>query len=86
MSHGYSHKPKILATEAQANLPKLPIPELEDTCRRYLASLRELQDTDEHEATKRAVDEFLKGDGPRIQAKLKEWAVTQDRCECLHYA
>ena len=78
MSNGYTNKPKILATEAQENLPKLPVPDLEDTCRRYLASLKELQDPGEHEATKRAVEDFLKGDGPRIQARLKEWAVTQD--------
>jgi carnitine O-acetyltransferase len=78
MSNGYTHKPKILATEAQEKLPKLPVPELEDTCRRYLAALKDLQDPDEHEATKRSVDEFLKGDGPRIQARLKEWATTQD--------
>lgn len=73
-----THKPKILDTEAQANLPKLPVPELEETCRRYLAALQELQDEDEHEATKKAVDDFLHGDGPRIQAKLKEWAASQD--------
>jgi carnitine O-acetyltransferase len=79
MSHGYTNKPKILATEAQENLPRLPVPDLEHTCRRYLAALKELQDPDEHEATKRAVDEFLRGDGPRIQARLKEWAMTQDR-------
>jgi hypothetical protein len=78
-SNNKHHVPKILATEAQAALPKLPIPELEDTCRRYLAALKELQDEHEHEETKRAVEEFLNGDGPRIQAKLKEWAQTQDR-------
>ncbi|KIM28229.1 hypothetical protein M408DRAFT_329582 [Serendipita vermifera MAFF 305830] len=74
----HTHKPKILDTDAQASLPKLPVPDLEDTCRRYLAALKELQDPDEHAATQRAVDEFLKGDGPRIQAKLRDWAAAKD--------
>ncbi|KAG8823583.1 hypothetical protein FRC19_003558 [Serendipita sp. 401] len=73
-----TQKPKIIDTQAQANLPKLPVPDLEDTCRKYLAALKELQDEHEHEATKKAVDDFLKGDGPRIQAKLREWAAVQD--------
>lgn len=78
MSHGHSI-PKILDTKEQASLPKLPVPNLEDTCRRYLSALKELQDADEHADTKRAVDEFLHGDGPRIQQKLQAWAETQAR-------
>ena len=77
MSH--THTPKILDTDAQKSLPKLPVPDLEETCKRYLAALKELQDPDEHADTERAVEEFLKGDGPRIQAKLKEWAAGRDR-------
>lgn len=45
---------------------------------RYLNALKELQDKEEHEATKRAVEEFLHGDGPRIQEKLLKWAEVQD--------
>jgi len=63
----------------QSKLPKLPIPPLEDSCRRYLQALEPLQDADEHEATKRAVQEFLDGDGPKIQEQLKEWAKDKDR-------
>ncbi|KAH9912469.1 acyltransferase ChoActase/COT/CPT [Epithele typhae] len=55
-------------------LPKLPIPSLEETCRRYLRALEGLQDKREHEDTKRAVEEFLHNEGPRIQEKLKEYA------------
>ncbi|KAG8925049.1 hypothetical protein FRC02_009961, partial [Tulasnella sp. 418] len=58
----------------QDGLPKLPIPTLEETCSRYLRALEGLQDPVEHENTKRAVEEFLKGDGPRIQEKLKAYA------------
>ncbi|KAG8905645.1 hypothetical protein FRB99_008486 [Tulasnella sp. 403] len=59
----------------QSTLPKLPIPSLEETCRRYLASLEALQDPTEHEKTQRAVAEFLQNDGPRLQEKLKAYAV-----------
>lgn len=65
--------------QGQAQLPKLPVPDLEESCRRYLRALEGLQDEHEHEATTRAVQEFLSGEGPAIQQKLKEWAATKDR-------
>ncbi|KAF8734289.1 hypothetical protein AX14_003458 [Amanita brunnescens Koide BX004] len=58
----------------QDKLPKLPIPPLEDTCRRYLRALEYLQDEHEHAETKAAVQDFLQTDGPRIQEKLTEYA------------
>ncbi|KAI9363304.1 acyltransferase ChoActase/COT/CPT [Pilaira anomala] len=58
----------------QNNLPKLPIPELETTIGKYLAVLKPLQSPQEHEATKRAVSEFLKEEGPELQAKLHTYA------------
>ncbi len=71
----------------QEKLPKLPIPPLEDTCKRYLKALEALQDETEHATTKAAVEDFLKNDGPLIQDKLIEWAKTKDRCVfiCLDY-
>ncbi|KDQ50285.1 hypothetical protein JAAARDRAFT_42285 [Jaapia argillacea MUCL 33604] len=62
----------------QEKLPKLPIPPLEDTCRRYLQALEGLQDPREHEHTKKVVEEFLKGEGPKIQERLKAWAANKD--------
>jgi carnitine O-acetyltransferase len=63
----------------QKKLPKLPIPPLEDTCRRYLRALEALQDRTEHETTKKAVQAFLENDGPVIHEKLKTWAEDKDR-------
>ena len=63
----------------QSQLPKLPIPPLEDTCKRYLKALEAMQDKNEHEATTAAVQEFLQGEGPRIQQKLIEWAKDRAR-------
>lgn len=63
----------------QHKLPKLPIPPLEDTCKRYLKALEGLQDEKEHEQSKKAVKEFLEGDGPKLQKRLQEWAATKAR-------
>lgn len=63
----------------QDKLPKLPIPPLEDTCARYLKALQALQDKQEHETTKQAVQDFLTSDGPKIHVKLKEWAAEKPR-------
>ena len=58
----------------QDSLPKLPIPELENTCNKYLAALRPLQTPREHSDTKAAVQEFLKGEGPYLQETLRNYA------------
>lgn len=64
----------------QYNLPKLPIPPLEETCRRYLTALKGLQDEGEHKNTIRAVQAFLHGDGPRVQEMLLEYSKDKSRC------
>ncbi|ERL85815.1 hypothetical protein D910_03230 [Dendroctonus ponderosae] len=43
-------------------LPKLPVPPLEDTMRKYLNTLRPLLNEHEHEQVKKIVDTFA-GDG-----------------------
>ena len=71
----------------QGELPSLPIPPLEETCRRYLRALEGLQEPREHAETKRAVEEFLHHDGPRVQEKLREYAKDKARCVCsIHSA
>lgn len=59
---------------AQDKLPKLPIPELEDTCKRYLEALKPLQSPREHQDTIAAVNEFKKRDGPDLHDRLKKYA------------
>ncbi|KAK0615816.1 Choline/Carnitine o-acyltransferase-domain-containing protein [Bombardia bombarda] len=59
---------------SQEKLPKLPIPDLKDTCQRYLTALKPLQSPREHAETNQAVLEFLKGDGPELNEKLKKYA------------
>lgn len=59
---------------AQDKLPKLPIPELDNTLTKYIAALKPLQSPREHAETKQAVEEFLKSDGPELQERLKKYA------------
>lgn len=59
---------------AQDTLPKLPIPELESTTTKYLAALKPLQSPREHAETQQAVEEFLRSEGPELQARLKKYA------------
>ncbi|KAJ3560420.1 hypothetical protein NPX13_g9308 [Xylaria arbuscula] len=60
---------------SQDELPKLPIPDLSSSCRKYLAALRPLQGPREHAETKLAVEEFLKSDGPDLQERLQKYAL-----------
>jgi len=60
----------------QEKLPKLSIPALEDTCKRYLEALEALQDESEHDLTKKVVQDFLDN---ALQERLKEWAKDKDR-------
>lgn len=59
---------------AQDSLPKLPIPDLDQSMKRYLSALEPLQDPREHEETKAAVDDFLRAEGPDLQEKLKKYS------------
>lgn len=72
-------KPSNRTLAFQDRLPKLPIPPLEDTCRRYLHALEALQDEREHTATKLAVQEFLETDGPRLHQQLLDYAKDKSR-------
>lgn len=55
----------------QSQLNKLPIPDLNETCATYLQLLKPLQNDKEHELTKKAVDQFLKGPGPLLDSQLR---------------
>lgn len=58
----------------QEMLPRLPIPELESTCQNYLEALKPLQTNREQKDTAAAVREFLRGEGPELQSRLKKYA------------
>lgn len=56
----------------QDSLPRLPVPTLEETAKRYLKTLHPLLSADEFAASKKAVDDFVKpgGVGRELQEKL----------------
>lgn len=59
---------------SQDKLPKLPIPDLEGSLKKYIAALEPLQNGREHSETRAAVDEFLRSEGPDLQERLKKYA------------
>lgn len=63
---------------SQDKLPKLPIPDLESSCKKYLEALKPLQTPKEHHESEIAVQEFLKTDGPELQNKLKKYAADKE--------
>ncbi|KAM0805272.1 Choline/Carnitine o-acyltransferase-domain-containing protein [Usnea florida] len=72
-SHGARHQPGITFA-AQDKLPRLPIPDLESTLKKYQDVLRPLQTKREQEDTAAAAQEFFKGEGLELQARLKKYA------------
>ncbi|PNS14512.1 hypothetical protein CAC42_3798 [Sphaceloma murrayae] len=59
---------------AQDSLPRLPIPDLDQSLKKYLGALQPLQSLREHADTESAVHEFLRSEGPELQEKLKKYA------------
>eukprot|EP01137_Pigoraptor_chileana_P012842 Opistho-2@65649 len=55
-----------MSTVATKVIPRLPVPELQETCDRYLRYVRPLVNDAQMEKTKAAVAEFLNGDGPEL--------------------
>ncbi|RHY29941.1 hypothetical protein DYB32_009456, partial [Aphanomyces invadans] len=60
--------------DAQASLPKLPIPELADSLKYYARSVSVLQTPEQHAATLEKIESFLAHDGAALQEKLIEYA------------
>lgn len=71
-----SEKPRScgITFAGQDDLPRLPIPDLANSCQKYLAALKPLQTPREHAETKIAVQDFLRHDGPELQSKLRKYA------------
>ncbi|XP_077372126.1 carnitine O-palmitoyltransferase 1, liver isoform isoform X2 [Festucalex cinctus] len=59
----------------QNSLPRLPVPPVKDTCRRYLESVHPLMDDEQFQRMKGLAKDFEMNLGPRLQwyLKLKSW-------------
>nr|XP_003707949.1 PREDICTED: carnitine O-palmitoyltransferase 2, mitochondrial [Megachile rotundata] len=66
----YLEKSKTPTMHFQSSLPRLPIPELKDTCRRYLNAQKPLLSNEELNKTAIYVDEFLTKDGIELHEEL----------------
>lgn len=61
-------KPMMLS--AQNSLPSLPIPSLDDTCERWLSSVKPLLGAEEYQECENLSNEFKNGIGPKLQRYL----------------
>lgn len=61
--------------ENQKNLPRLPLPRLEDTCKKLLEWSRPLISEEDYHSSEKEINLFQsqKGMGPSLQNKLEEW-------------
>uniref|UniRef100_A0A8C1WD09 Carnitine O-palmitoyltransferase 1, muscle isoform n=1 Tax=Cyprinus carpio TaxID=7962 RepID=A0A8C1WD09_CYPCA len=62
----------------QASLPRLPVPSIDDTIRRYLESVRPLLDDEQYKQMETVANDFKKDPAPKFQKhlKLKSWWAT----------
>jgi len=69
----------------QDSLPCLPIPELHDTCQKFLDWMEPLLNEEELKATALEVDKFMApdGDGTKLQNALMKWSCREDVCNWL---
>jgi carnitine O-palmitoyltransferase 2 len=67
----FLHKSIMPSDHFQRSLPRLPVPKLEDTCRRYLKALEPLLNEADLQRTTKVVDSFRDGDGKALQEELK---------------
>ncbi|XP_023168002.1 carnitine O-palmitoyltransferase 2, mitochondrial [Drosophila hydei] len=68
----YLQNSKLPTLYFQRSLPRLPIPLLEKTCERFLASVQPILSAEEHRETQQVVEQFRQGIGMELHAKLKQ--------------
>uniref|UniRef100_UPI0037E944AA carnitine O-palmitoyltransferase 2, mitochondrial n=1 Tax=Semicossyphus pulcher TaxID=241346 RepID=UPI0037E944AA len=71
----YLHQSLVPSMHYQKSLPRLPVPKLEDTIKRYLAAQRPLLDDDQFKTTEKLAQDFLYGVGQQLHEEL----VAQDK-------
>ncbi|XP_051867821.1 carnitine O-palmitoyltransferase 2, mitochondrial [Pristis pectinata] len=71
----YLHESIVPTNHFQKSLPRLPIPKLQDTVRRFLNAQRPLLDNDQYRRTERLAQDFEQGIGKQLHEEL----VAQDK-------
>ncbi len=72
-AYQYLQKSELPTYHFQDSLRRLPIPKLEDTCRRYLNAVRPFSTDDRFRRTERIVQDFLAQEGPELQRLLVDF-------------
>lgn len=70
--------PKGDTYKLQSQLPKLPVPTLQESAAKYLKSVQPFLSQEQYGETSLKVESFVKGVGPKLQGKLEEYATKQD--------
>ena len=81
VKNNYLHETNIPTYYFQDSLPKIPIPPLEDTVTRFLASAKPLLTEEEFENTSNIANEFLNGKGKELNDAL----VVKDKNQYTSY-
>uniref|UniRef100_A0A914EDP9 Choline/carnitine acyltransferase domain-containing protein n=1 Tax=Acrobeloides nanus TaxID=290746 RepID=A0A914EDP9_9BILA len=66
----FLHKSEIPTYHFQKSLRRLPIPGLEESCKRYLNAARVVLSENDYNETEKLVKDFLQTDGPKLQKEL----------------
>ncbi|XP_029939584.1 carnitine O-palmitoyltransferase 2, mitochondrial [Salarias fasciatus] len=74
-SSEYLHRSVVPSMHYQKSLPRLPVPKLEDTVRKYLAAQRPLLDDEQFQTTEKLAQDFQSGAGKQLHEEL----VAQDK-------
>jgi len=70
--------------EKQNELPSLPVPDLTETCTKFIEWVKPLLEADEMEETGNAVETFLEaGDGAKLQKAIFDWSCRDGICNWL---
>lgn len=75
VSSEYLHKSMVPSMHYQKSLPRLPVPKLEDTIKRYLAAQRPLLSDEQFSNTEKLTQDFQSGVGKQLHEEL----VAQDK-------
>lgn len=71
-SSEYLHQSVVPSMHYQKSLPRLPVPKLEDSIRRYLAAQKPLLNDDQFRTTEKLAQEFQSGEGKQLHEELVE--------------
>lgn len=69
-NYQYLPRSKVPMLHFQPSLPRLPLPELNNTCDRYLKSVKPISNANEYSKTEKFVSDFEKNVGAQLQTLL----------------